>query len=146
MAGYIYLVREREYLRAKEEVTKAGRTGDIIRRMKEYPKGSRLLFCMMCDDYKRAETEILAMLGRLYKPRRDVGTESFEGDTKGMVAAYITARSISGPALKVEQEQECDDDDDIRIGRFGPGSAHVYTFFSLLIETRWNRFPELWLP
>ena len=31
--GYIYLIREREYVRTKEEVTKAGRTGDIMRRI-----------------------------------------------------------------------------------------------------------------
>jgi hypothetical protein len=42
MTGYIYLIREREYVRTKEEVTKAGRTGDIMRRMKQYPKGSRV--------------------------------------------------------------------------------------------------------
>ena len=107
--GYIYLIREREYVRTKEEVTKAGRTGDIMRRMKQYPKGSRVLLCMLCQDYKRAETEILALLGNHYKARRDIGTETFEGDTKGMigmVASYITARSISGAALTIEEQDE----------------------------------------
>jgi hypothetical protein len=64
---------------------------------------------MLCQDYKRAETEILALLGNHYKARRDIGTETFEGDTKGMigmVASYITARSISGAALTIEEQDE----------------------------------------
>jgi hypothetical protein len=105
-SGYIYLIRFREFINNGEEVSKAGRAENFIKRFKQYPKGSAVLFCMFCHDYVAAETECLALLGKHFTARKDIGTESFEGNTKamiGMLASFLSARSFSGPELTMGQ-------------------------------------------
>ena len=84
--GYIYLLVEREFVRSGEPVVKVGRTSDVIRRMSEYPKGSKLLFCIYCDSQIETEAEILRLLDASFKRRSDIGRESFEGDLNSMVS------------------------------------------------------------
>ena len=40
--GHIYLIQEREFMNANQNVYKIGRTKDINQRVKGYPKDSRL--------------------------------------------------------------------------------------------------------
>ena len=89
MPGYIYLIHEREFLQKKEDLYTIGRTSDIIRRFKEYPKGSMLLFTIMTFDEKSAETAIIKQFTNEFKLRSDIGNENFEGDYKKMIKNII---------------------------------------------------------
>ena len=77
--GYVYLLREREFVNSGEEVCKVGRTQNVLKRVKQYPKGSVLLCCIFCADPVDAEKECIALLLKHFTARKDIGSESFEG-------------------------------------------------------------------
>jgi hypothetical protein len=80
MCGYLYVIHEREFIRTNECVYKFGRSHDIITRFNQYPKGSRLLFCVTSNDPVLHERIVLYHLRNLFKNRRDIGAEYFECD------------------------------------------------------------------
>lgn len=97
--GYIYLIVEREFVKSKENVAKVGRTNDIMRRFKQYPKGSKLVLAMYCDNQIETENEVLKLMDNTFIKRRDIGRESFEGDLRQMyllVSNYISIKAVSG--------------------------------------------------
>ena len=107
--GWVYLIREREFLNSGEQVTKVGRTRDIIKRYKDYPKGSKLLFCMFCADRFETESVCIEMLSKNFKARKDIGSESFEGNTRSMIGAMsslLSTRCCLGPELIVMPEHD----------------------------------------
>ena len=97
--GYIYVLVEREFVRSGEPIVKVGRTRDVVRRLAQYPKGSKLLFSMYCDSLVATETEVLLLLDKAFNRRADIGRESFEGDIKSiisLVSSYATAKLLGG--------------------------------------------------
>ena len=57
MEGYIYIIHVREFLNTN--IYKVGRTIDIFKRFKQYPKGSALLFCCKVINCVKTERAIL---------------------------------------------------------------------------------------
>lgn len=53
--GYLYIIIEREFIRMKEKIYKVGCTNDIIRRYKQYPKKSKIIYTIIHKDYKEIE-------------------------------------------------------------------------------------------
>lgn len=101
--GHIYALIEREFIRSGENVVKVGRAISALRRIPQYPKGSRLLFCMYCDDLVGTEAELLRLLDVAFVRRTDIGRESFEGDLNAIVAfvgQYVTAKLLAGPPAR----------------------------------------------
>ena len=101
--GHIYALIEREFIRSGENVVKVGRAMSALRRIPQYPKGSRLLFCMYCDDLVGTEAELLRLLDVAFVRRTDIGRESFEGDLNAIVAfvsQYVTAKLLAGPPAR----------------------------------------------
>ena len=105
--GYVYLLREREFVNNGQEVCKVGRTKNIVKRFSKYPKGSVLLFSIFCIDMFDAEAAAIDMLASNFKPRKDIGSESFEGDTKAMLIAltsFLLNRMFTGPPIIITPE------------------------------------------
>lgn len=87
---YLYLLREREFVKSKELIFKIGRTrqsNDM--RFKQYPKGSQLLFQMVCSDCYQCENKVKELFKTKYTPRPDIGREYFEGDYQQMMNDLI---------------------------------------------------------
>ena len=83
---YIYLIHTREFYNHDELVYKIGKTKKLnFHRFNQYPRGSVLLFQMVCNDCDICETKILKHFNSRYKHRKDVGTEYFEGDYNDMI-------------------------------------------------------------
>jgi hypothetical protein len=103
--GWVYLLREREFVKSGEEVCKTGMTRrGVMTRLNEYPKGSVLLYCTFCANVYEAERESIELLSKHFKARRDIGAESFEGNTRvmvGLLASLHAARILAGPDLVV---------------------------------------------
>ena len=110
MSGYVYLVVQREFLRSGENVAKCGRASDWLKRFKQYPKGSKLLYAVYCNDMVEAEKDALSLLGKLFKQRRDIGTESFEGDIASMIAAinklFTITTVANGPVCMCQEPDD----------------------------------------
>lgn len=90
MNGIIYLVYVREFLLQSIPIYKIGKTEDICTRLKQYPKGSILIYSCYSDNIKKSEDEIIELFSIKFKQRRDIGTESFEGDIKQMISFIHT--------------------------------------------------------
>lgn len=80
--GYLYIIKTRESVRMKENIYKIGCTGDIIRRYRQYPKGSKLIYTIIHYNYKKLEKEWINILNnnKLLMRRKDMGNEYYEGD------------------------------------------------------------------
>ena len=83
--GTLYLIHVREFLNKGENVFKVGRTENLTQRMSQYPKGSKLLFCMDAIDCRKAENEVISILAQDFKLRRDLGREYIEGDLERII-------------------------------------------------------------
>lgn len=85
-AEYIYLLREREFINANQEVYKVGRTKQENQtRFKQYPKGSVLYFQMICNDCNNIEKQVLNLFKEKFINRKDIGSEYFGGDYNEMI-------------------------------------------------------------
>ena len=78
---YVYLLKEREFVKTGEDVYKFGKTKkpNVIRFLK-YPKGSLLLMQIDCNNCDATEDEMKKVFGKKYKQRTDIGKEYFEGN------------------------------------------------------------------
>jgi hypothetical protein len=84
--NYIYLLQEREFIKTKENIYKVGRTRkENYERFNQYPKGSILLFQMICKKCEKIEVEIIKEFKDRFNQRKDIGNEYFEGDYKIMI-------------------------------------------------------------
>ena len=95
MTQYIYLLQEREFRKTKEYVYKVGMTKkENLERFNQYPKGSVLLFQMICNNCKNMEKLVLKNFKETFKQRKDIGNEYFEGEYKDMIdIIYLTIKN-----------------------------------------------------
>lgn len=108
---YIYLLQEREFIKTSEAIYKVGRTQkEHLIRFEQYPKGSMLLFQMICNDSITTELQILKLFKTTFTQRLDIGTEYFEGDFhKMMDIIYNTITDVKDEVLA---DTDSDDDTD----------------------------------
>ena len=91
-SNYIYLLREREFVRSDENVYKIGRTSqDPGKRFASYPKDSEILLVKSTDNCKEKETALLSIFRTKYTPRKDIGAEYFQGNVNDMIKTIETA-------------------------------------------------------
>ena len=103
--GMIYLILEREFLKTDENIFKLGRTQTFFDRMMHYPKGSQLFGCIKCNDTVGVEKNLISQFCKLFKARRDIGREYFEGDPHSMMLTIITVINEWNPEAEQEDEQ-----------------------------------------
>ncbi len=78
MSQYIYLLREREFIKTKENIYKVGRTEkENLKRFNQYPKGSELLFQMICNDCKSIEKKVLKKIVNRVKNESSIYKKRF---------------------------------------------------------------------
>ena len=109
--NYIYLLQTREFLNAKENVFKVGHTKtENLKRFHQYPKGSVLLFQMIChDDCKNIEREVIKIFKNRFKFRKDIGNEYFEGEYMNMIEIIY---SIITRCQKKREETHDEEDEE----------------------------------
>ena len=78
---FIYLLREREFVRLNEECYKIGRTSqDPAKRFEGYPKGSEIILYIAVDNSITAEKQLLTIFKKEFKQKKDYGSEYFCGE------------------------------------------------------------------
>jgi hypothetical protein len=83
---YVYLLQEREFIKTNEPIYKVGMTTkEQFTRFKQYPKGSVLLFQMICADCVQIERDVLIQMKDLFTSETNIGREYFSGDYRKMV-------------------------------------------------------------
>jgi hypothetical protein len=111
---YVYLLREREFIKTGENVYKIGRTQKGFERVKSYPNGSELVFYIKCDDCIVLEREVILRFTELFKLRNDIGREYFEGDWKEMVKIINSEWDNQCPSHGVNSNGFFDENDDAK--------------------------------
>jgi hypothetical protein len=98
--GYIYLIQEREFLDKNEDIYKVGMTCQPgQKRFGSYPKGSKLLYQVACDDCVKVEKLIIEVFKERFLQMRDIGLEYFHGD-------YLEMFDIICEVIKRQRETE----------------------------------------
>ena len=122
--NYIYILREREFMRLGQDVYKLGRTTQRnLKRLLQHSKGSELLFQSICSNCRETETGIRVIFMDNYRYRDDFGTKYFEGCIFEMIidiCAYLHAHIDDEIGRQYElaehdsdeSEEESDDDED----------------------------------
>ena len=91
---YIYLIQEREFIKTKENIYKIGKTKqENLKRFHSYPNGSSLLFHMICKDCDILERILMKLFKKMFKHRKDIGNEYFEGDPIQMIIVIFQNNS-----------------------------------------------------
>ena len=86
MAQYIYLLQTREFMSLKEPIYKIGKTTKAhFTRFNQYPKGSCLLFHMICTNCHTLERQIIKLFKTKYTLCKDIGLEYFKGCYNNMI-------------------------------------------------------------
>lgn len=118
MSNYIYLLQEREFIKTNENIYKVGMTEKENHiRFNQYPKGSVLLFQIICRNCRNMENKILTQFKTEFKLRKDIGNEYFEGDYKNMIDVIYSIvkkedKLLEIVELKINSENiSCEDDD-----------------------------------
>lgn len=87
---YIYLIQERESIRCGDNVYKIGMTvQEPNKRMKGYPKGSKLLLTIIVKDAKQSENDLKAIFRKKFVLRKEFGDEYFYGNHHDMIREII---------------------------------------------------------
>ncbi len=95
--GYIYLIREREFVNTKEDIYKIGRTDayDIRSRLKSYPSDSEVIFFIQVSNSKEVEKRLLKEFDSFFTKKERIGNEYYEGDRQQMISMILADHSLS---------------------------------------------------
>ena len=85
MTEGVYLIHTRELHTQNLYIYKFGRSHNLDNRIKQYPKGSKSLFLMFCDNSIFCEKELLKIFKEKFIQKLEYGSEYFEGDKKLMI-------------------------------------------------------------
>ena len=110
MTNYIYLLQEREFIKTNEKIYKVGMTQkENFERFNQYPKGSVLLFQIICHDCKNMEVQVIKQFKEKFIIRKDIGSEYFEGNYKSMIdIIYSTVKSECEKEKITTQIKQCE--------------------------------------
>lgn len=81
----IYFIHTRELISSKEPIYKLGRSNNLECRVRNYPKGSNVLFTMNCKNSIKCEKHLIKLFKEKFIQKKDYGTEYFEGDKDEMI-------------------------------------------------------------
>ena len=108
---YVYLIREREFIRLDEFTYKIGRTTQSPNnRLNGYPKGSEVILFVNVDDCVKIEDIIIKVFTLKFKLMDEYGAEYFNGNKNDMIRTIL--KIILNP--KSFDENEYLDNDKIK--------------------------------
>lgn len=85
--GYIYLIREREFINNNKQIYKIGRTDsyDVRTRLKDYPSDSEVLFFIKVKNSKDVEKRLLKEFDKYFENKKKIGREYYQGNPDHMI-------------------------------------------------------------
>ena len=76
--GHLYVIKEREFLKTNENIFKIGKTTNIVHRMPQYPKQSRLYIMFYSTNIDDMEKYLIQEFDKRFIKRTDIGVEYYE--------------------------------------------------------------------
>lgn len=88
--NYVYLIREREFVRNGEQTYKLGKTTQLPNsRLAGYPKGSEVILFIDVKNCHDTEKRLMEQFDGLYKHKKEYGREYYEGDLNNMKRTFF---------------------------------------------------------
>ena len=78
--GHLYVIKEREFIKTKENIFKIGKTINIVNRMPQYPKQSRVYIMFFSTNIDDMEKYVIEQFDKRFTKRVDIGAEYYECD------------------------------------------------------------------
>jgi hypothetical protein len=104
---YVYLLKLREHIKSNENIFKIGKTTQLnSRRFIGYPKGSIVLFQIICSDCHKLEDNIKKFFKIKYEQMKEYGDEYFKGDYKDMIKdIFVLSDSCLNINFTIEEKE-----------------------------------------
>lgn len=84
--GFIYLLREREFIKTNENIFKIGKTKqEFGKRFNQYPNKSQMYLHLYITDVDTFEKITIELFSKEFNRRIDIGYEYFEGNINDMI-------------------------------------------------------------
>lgn len=104
-----YILHERDDYNRQINIFKIGLTGNVFRRIPQYPKGSKLVFMSSSPHMELVETKLIQVFSIMFIQRLDRGREYFEGDLETMKKIMMdtkggTKKNFLNPIKKKKSE------------------------------------------
>jgi hypothetical protein len=104
---YIYIIREREFIRFNEPTYKIGRTSQSPdERFSGYPKGSEIVHYTMVEDSQAAEKQLISIFKKTFEHKKEYGNEYFKGDINEMLRIIYSTIYNSKENTKLKDMEE----------------------------------------
>lgn len=87
--GYLYLLKEREFIKTKENIYKIGKSCDYRKRFAQYPNDSQIFFLYFSQYMSQQEQYFLKVFRSKFVNRKDIGREYFEGNHDEIVGTFL---------------------------------------------------------
>ena len=149
MPQYIYLLKEREFIKSNESIYKIGKTTqENTKRVSQYSKGSILYLQILCQDCSRLEKQLIYIFKSKYHHRNDIGYEYFEGSYTDMINdiyfSVINEQNIDYSSSNDNSSNDINDyEDDIEITEtvdtYQKLLKHVYNLECIIITDKKER-------
>ena len=92
--GWIYLIKEREFIKTNENIFKIGKTTSIKARMPAYPRDSRLYQCFYCpSNIHSVEKEFIRMFDEQFTKQENIGREYYSCKHENDILTYFNSLS-----------------------------------------------------
>ncbi len=96
--GWIYLIKEREFIKTKENIFKIGKTTSIKSRMPAYPRDSILYQCFYCpSNIHVVEKQFISMFDEQFTQQENIGREYYFSKNESDIITFfhtLSARYI----------------------------------------------------
>jgi hypothetical protein len=84
--GFIYLLREREFIKTNENIYKIGKSKqEFGKRFSQYPNQSQMYLHLYVNDVDKFEKTLIDLFSIEFNKRIDIGYEYFEGNVNNML-------------------------------------------------------------
>lgn len=87
--GYLYMIREREFVRLEENTYKIGRSKNFESRFQSYPKDSEVIGFFVLRDHINAETNLIRLFDSKFVQKKEYGREYYQGDPEQMKETFL---------------------------------------------------------
>jgi len=102
----LYIMHTRELHTLQLEIYKIGRSNILDNRMKQYPKGSKIICMINCENSILCEKELIKIFKSKFIQRLEYGTEYFEGDKRLMMKEIFNfINSRNDDSIKKDNEK-----------------------------------------
>lgn len=100
----IYLIHTREFITTNKPIYNIGRGGNVQNRVKQYPRGSQVLFLSICRNSKLCKKDLIKIFKQKFIQEKYYGREYFSGNSDVMIYVMIEFIKLYNNQSRIEEQ------------------------------------------